>query len=219
MVSKSICPFAQAMLMLFVFGQPLAACAAMVDFNHLAEGSLGLSGYTDPATGALFLRRSVAPLFTTSLVAEFVGADASRPKTSPGIILSGNGFSPGDGFGVSPKVEIEVLLPKPSMHLTFDMVSLNAFMYEMRVLGYTPTGRLSARRLIPVGPSSFDEFTIHAPFDEPISRFVIRPVANTSQAYDNFRFTPVPEPSTAMLAAVVLGCVMTARNCTGRSKR
>jgi hypothetical protein len=94
----------------------------------------------------------------------------------------------------------------PVTHISLDFIASGFFSnsYRGRLEAYSPAGVLVDSDLTaPLAEGQFETMSVHAP---QIAWALVYPPEDPFGDLDNLRFTAVPEPATALLSTVLIGC-------------
>jgi hypothetical protein len=189
---------------------PQPARGALCDFENFSEGNLGGGPFTDPISGITFSNPISA---NNNFIIEFGSAAGARPLTSPGNVLTTNGFAPGNGFALGHQFNFTATLPAPTGQVDMEMVYTvgsggNA---QVTVIGYNSANVQVASTVFNASSGNFLETTLSlVSGGTDISSFKVTAV-DVFNGHDNIRFTPVPEPG-GLAAAFVGVTALAARN-------
>jgi len=172
----------------------------IADFENFAEGGYGGAPLLDPISGIVFSNPISA---NSNFIVEYSSSYPTRPLTSPGNILTTNGYTPGAGWGLGHAFNFTGTLPAATGLLQMEMVYAVTGAAQVNLTGFNTSNAQVANTVFTANTGAFLETTLNlsSPGND-ISWFTITST-NISTGFDNIRFTPVPEPST--LAAVAIG--------------
>lgn len=178
----------------------IARAVVIADFENFAEGHYGGTPLLDPISGIVFSNPISA---NSNFIVEFSSAWPTRPLTSPGNILTTNGYTPGPGWGLGHQFSFTGTLPAATGLLQMEMVYAVTGAAQVTLTGFNSTNGQVASTVFTANTGAFLETTLNlsSPGND-ISWFTVTST-DISNGFDNIRFTPVPEPSA--LAAVAIG--------------
>jgi hypothetical protein len=178
-----------------------SASAQVARFEEFTEGATDTALFDSTSGISLFGSTSA----TQTFVIDTTAASAQLPMTTPGNILTSDGFAPGDAFALATGFGFTAVLPEPTDRLSFDVIysttgaaagsfDLVLCDEESNVLATLPQTLLVR---------SFAEAHIEIPTraQRDVYLFSISNVNGLALAYDNIS---APEPSLAIAGLPLL---------------
>lgn len=169
-------------------------------FETFEEGTTDTALF-DPVSGISFFDSTAS---SQNFTIETIAASPQRPMTSPGNILSANGYVPGGSFGLTYGFGFTAVLPAVTDSLSFDVIyALQGGIGTFDLILYSENGQVLDTLNQSFSGSDFSEgrVTIQNRLQRDIYSFSVANLNGLYIAYDNFA---VPEPSILFAATAGL---------------
>lgn len=191
------------------------SAASVATFQNFPETSAIKAPFVDPASSITFSNPQNS--------AGYFGIDFGAATTSvpdlPGNILTGNGVSLGNQFGLGQNFGFDAAMASPASNVQLDLIYLNVNTSAgtITLTSFDSTGKqVSNSTVTPTRTTGagYLQTTLAVPTGgKTISSFSVRS-SNLATGFDNVAITaaPTPEPSTMGLAAIAsLGLLLRRR--------
>lgn len=191
------------------------SAASIATFQNFPETSAMKAPFVDPASSITFSN----PQNSAGYFGIDFGAATTNVPDLPGNILTGNGVSLGNQFGLGQNFGFDAAMASPASNVQLDLIYLNVNTSAGTITlnSFDSTGKqVSTSTVTPARTTGagYLQTTLAVPTaGKPISSFSVRS-SNLATAFDNVAVTaaPTPEPSTVGLAAVAsLGLLLRRR--------